>query len=59
MQGIMCNLSCIVVLCALQRNLLDANNPEMKKLTDMMMRRDPFYKAPATPDPDADAEKTR
>lgn len=55
----MCNLSCIVVLCALQRNLLDANNPEMKKLTDMMMRRDPFYKAPATPDPDADAEKTR
>ena len=43
----------------LQKNLLDASSPEIQKLTEMMLRRDPFYKAPATPDPDMEAEKAR
>lgn len=44
----------------LQKNILGVDSDEIKKLTEVMLRRDPFYKPPATPDPEhAEAERAR
>ncbi|XP_067941389.1 leucine-rich repeat-containing protein 71-like isoform X2 [Watersipora subatra] len=45
----------------INRNILAASSDEMRSLTEVMLRKDPFYKPSATPDPDqeASAEKAR
>lgn len=48
-------MSCLYIadasrFCLPQRNLLDGSSEEMKKLTEVMLRRDPFYKPTVTPD---------